>query len=160
VSKELSAQSASITTPAIAVPVVSSWVRPAGIVLAGSALVAVCAHVALPLVFTPVPLTLGPLAVLLLGLLLSPRLAAATLAALPKARSDCPSSLPARSRLPASLTCLAPPVAILSPTPLPSPWSLCSGGAPAAVSRQPWPPQPHLCFPRGFGERTLLPASG
>jgi biotin transport system substrate-specific component len=56
-------------------------VRPAGIVLAGSALVAVCAHVALPLVFTPVPLTLGPLAVLLLGLLLSPRLAAATLAA-------------------------------------------------------------------------------
>ena len=80
-SKELSAQSASITTPAIAVPVVSSWVRPAGIVLAGSALVAVCAHVALPLVFTPVPLTLGPLAVLLLGLLLSPRLAAATLAA-------------------------------------------------------------------------------
>ena len=33
----------------------------AGIVLAGSALVAVCAHVALPLYFTPVPLTLQPL---------------------------------------------------------------------------------------------------
>ena len=43
--------------------------------------VAVCAHIALPLHFTPVPLTLQPFAVLLLGLLLSPRLAAATLAA-------------------------------------------------------------------------------
>ena len=58
-----------------------SWLRNAGIVVAGSALVAVCAHAALPLIFTPVPLTLGPLAVLLLGLLLSPRLAAATLGA-------------------------------------------------------------------------------
>jgi biotin transport system substrate-specific component len=59
----------------------SSLPRKAGIVLAGSALVAVCAHVALPLYFTPVPLTLQTLAVLLLGLLLSPRLAAATLGA-------------------------------------------------------------------------------
>jgi biotin transport system substrate-specific component len=50
-------------------------------VLAGSAFVAVCAHIALPLYFTPVPLTLQTFAVLLLGLLLSPRLAAATLAA-------------------------------------------------------------------------------
>jgi biotin transport system substrate-specific component len=48
-------------------------------VLAGSAFVAVCAHVALPLYFTPVPLTLQPFAVLLLGLLLTPRLAAGTL---------------------------------------------------------------------------------
>ena len=55
--------------------------RSAGIVLAGTALMAVCAHVALPLYFTPVPLTLAPFAVLLLGLLLSPRLAASTLAA-------------------------------------------------------------------------------
>ena len=59
----------------------SSLIRQAGIVLAGSALVAVCAHIALPLYFTPVPLTLQTLAVLLLGLLLSPRLAAATLCA-------------------------------------------------------------------------------
>jgi biotin transport system substrate-specific component len=58
-----------------------SWLRNASIVMAGSALVAVCAHAALPLIFTPVPLTLGPFAVLLLGLLLSPRLAAATLGA-------------------------------------------------------------------------------
>ena len=80
-SKEPSAQLASIATPALSVPAVASWVRPAGILVAGSALVAACAHVALPLVFTPVPLTLGPLAVLLLGLLLRPRLAAATLGA-------------------------------------------------------------------------------
>jgi len=57
------------------------WMRSTGIVLAGSALVAVCAHVALPLYFTPVPLSLAPFAVLLLGLLLRPGLAATTLVA-------------------------------------------------------------------------------
>lgn len=57
------------------------WMRTTGIVLAGSALVAVCAHVALPLYFTPVPLSLAPFAVLVLGLLLTPKLAAATLGA-------------------------------------------------------------------------------
>ncbi len=57
------------------------WLRNVGIALAGSALVAVCAHVTLPLSFTPVPLTLQPFAVLLLGLVLSRRLAAATLVA-------------------------------------------------------------------------------
>lgn len=60
---------------------VASGLRAAGVVLAGSALVALCSHVALPLWFTPVPLTLQPFAVLLLGLMLSPRLAAATLGA-------------------------------------------------------------------------------
>ncbi|HET7104265.1 MAG TPA: biotin transporter BioY [Terracidiphilus sp.] len=60
---------------------VATWLRSAGVVLAGTALVAACAHVALPLWFTPVPLTLQPFAVLLLGLLLTPRLAGATLAA-------------------------------------------------------------------------------
>lgn len=50
-----------------------------GVVIGGSALMAVCAHLALPLYFTPVPLTLAPFAVLLLGLLLTPRLAAVTL---------------------------------------------------------------------------------
>jgi biotin transport system substrate-specific component len=59
----------------------SAWLRSGGIALAGSAPVAVCAHVALPLYFTPVPLSLAPFAVLLLGLLLRPRLAAATLGA-------------------------------------------------------------------------------
>lgn len=55
--------------------------RQAGVVIAGSVFVAACSHVAIPLYFTPVPLTLQPFAVLVLGLLLSPRLAAATLAA-------------------------------------------------------------------------------
>ena len=66
-----------------AVPAVRAnfWMRTAGIVLLGSAFVAVCAHVALPLYFTPVPLSLAPFAVLVLGLLLTPRLAAATLGA-------------------------------------------------------------------------------
>jgi biotin transport system substrate-specific component len=57
----------------------SAWLRSMGIVLAGSALVAVCAHITLPLYFTPVPLSLAPFGVLLLGLVLRPRLAAATL---------------------------------------------------------------------------------
>jgi biotin transport system substrate-specific component len=42
--------------------------------------VALSAHVALPLSFTPVPMTLQPLAVLVLGLVLAPELAAAALA--------------------------------------------------------------------------------
>lgn len=60
----------------------SVWLRAfgtVGVVLAGSVLAAVCAHVAVPLYFTPVPLSLAPFAVLLLGLVLSPRLAAAAL---------------------------------------------------------------------------------
>jgi biotin transport system substrate-specific component len=69
--------------PAVGVLVVApyAWLRSAGIVLVGSLFVAACAHVSLPLYFTPVPLTLQPFAVLLLGLLLSPRLAAASLLA-------------------------------------------------------------------------------
>ena len=77
-SKELSVPLTSAASP-VATP--AAWLRTAGIVLAGSAFVAVCAHVALPLYFTPVPLTLQTFAVLLLGLLLPPRLAVATLAA-------------------------------------------------------------------------------
>lgn len=50
--------------------------RPAGIVLGGSLFAALCAHVTLPLGFTPVPLSLQPFAVLLLGLVLGPRMAA------------------------------------------------------------------------------------
>lgn len=58
----------------------AAWLRIAGIVFAGSVFAALCAHIAVPLIFTPVPLTLQPFAVLLLGLLLTPRLAAATFA--------------------------------------------------------------------------------
>jgi biotin transport system substrate-specific component len=61
--------------------VVSQGLRAGGIVLAGSALVAVCAHVSIPLWFTQVPVTLQPFAVLVLGLLLGPRLAFATMVA-------------------------------------------------------------------------------
>jgi len=74
VSKELSVQLA-------AAPPSAAWLRTTGIALAGSAFVAVCAHLALPLYFTPVPLSMAPFAVLVLGLLLTPRLAAATLVA-------------------------------------------------------------------------------
>lgn len=55
--------------------------RRGAVILGGTVLAAVCAHIVLPLYFTPVPLSLQPLAVLLLGLLLSPRLAGATMAA-------------------------------------------------------------------------------
>jgi biotin transport system substrate-specific component len=87
VSKELSAQE--LSTPlspatglaSVAASRQSVWIRQAGVVLAGSALVAVCAHLSLPLYFTPVPLSLAPFAVLLIGLLLRPGLAAATLGA-------------------------------------------------------------------------------
>ncbi len=47
--------------------------------MAGSGLVALCAHAAIPLLFTPVPLSLAPFAVILLGLLLGPRMAFASL---------------------------------------------------------------------------------
>jgi biotin transport system substrate-specific component len=82
VSKEFSAPlSTQAVSSAIPASRRSAWLRSAGIALAGSAFVAVCAHVTLSLYFTPVPLSLAPFAVLLLGLLLSPRLAAATLGA-------------------------------------------------------------------------------
>lgn len=54
--------------------------RPVGIVLGGTILAALCAHVSIPLLFTPVPLSLQPFAVLLLGLILTPRMAATTFA--------------------------------------------------------------------------------
>lgn len=57
------------------------WMRNFMLVVVGSLAVAVCAHIALPLTFTPVPLTLQPFAVLLLGLLFPPGLAFATMAA-------------------------------------------------------------------------------
>ena len=76
VSKELSVPLAPSAAPASI-----TWLRASGIVLAGSALAALCAHVSIPLYFTPVPLALAPFAVLFLGLLLSPRLAAATFGA-------------------------------------------------------------------------------
>lgn len=55
--------------------------RVAGTVILGTAFLSACAHVAIPLWFTPVPLTVQPFGVLLLALLLGPRLAAGTAAA-------------------------------------------------------------------------------
>jgi biotin transport system substrate-specific component len=53
--------------------------RQTGIVIAATALVALCAHISIPLGFTPVPITLQPFAVLLLGLLLAPGISFAAL---------------------------------------------------------------------------------
>lgn len=69
-----------MAAPSLAEVRVVPALRLGGIILGGTMLAAVCAHVTLPLYFTPVPLSLQPLAVLLLGLLLSPRLAGATMA--------------------------------------------------------------------------------
>jgi len=67
--------STGVTRPAV----ISAGVSRGVAVLLGSLLVAVCAHVSIPLLFTPVPVTLQTFAVLLLGLLLGPASAFAAL---------------------------------------------------------------------------------
>jgi biotin transport system substrate-specific component len=59
--------------------VVRHFFAQISLAVAGSGLVALCAHAAVPLLFTPVPLSLAPWAVLFLGLVLGPRLAFASL---------------------------------------------------------------------------------
>jgi len=54
--------------------------RTAGVAVIASLFVAICAHISLPLLFSPVPLTMQPFAVLLLALLLEPATAFAALA--------------------------------------------------------------------------------
>ena len=56
-----------------------AWPTVGGVVLA-TALVALCAHISVPLGFSPVPVTMQTFAVLLLGLLFSPGAAFACLA--------------------------------------------------------------------------------
>lgn len=56
------------------------WRSPLA-VLSATALVALCAHIAIPLGFTPVPVTMQTFAVLLIGLLFSPTAAFISLAA-------------------------------------------------------------------------------
>ncbi len=55
--------------------------RAGGVVLAGTGLLALCAHIALPLPFTPVPGTMQTFAVLLLGMALGPVLGPLTMVA-------------------------------------------------------------------------------
>jgi biotin transport system substrate-specific component len=55
------------------------FARQGGIAIAATAFVALCAHISIPLGFTPVPITLQPFAVLLLGLVLAPGLSFAEL---------------------------------------------------------------------------------
>lgn len=69
-----------VSTGAAHPAAVSSGVRRGVAVLLGSLLVAICAHVSIPLFFTPVPITLQTFAVLLLGLTLTPATAFAALA--------------------------------------------------------------------------------
>jgi biotin transport system substrate-specific component len=67
------------TTSATAVITARQLAGQAGIVIAATALVALCAHISIPLGFSPVPITLQPFAVVLLGLLLAPRLSFAAM---------------------------------------------------------------------------------
>jgi len=53
--------------------------RKTGIAIAATVFIAICAHIALPLPWTPVPLVAQDLAVLIVGFLLGPQLGAATL---------------------------------------------------------------------------------
>jgi biotin transport system substrate-specific component len=54
------------------VPAHATLVDKAILAVAASVLVAICAHLSVPLWFTPVPLTLGNMAVILVGLTLGP----------------------------------------------------------------------------------------
>ena len=67
--------------PSSSVATSADRLRKAGMVLAGTVFLALCAHLSIPMGFTPVPLSLQPFGVLLLGLLLSPAMAAMTLGA-------------------------------------------------------------------------------
>ena len=127
--------------------------RAVGIVLAGSAFVAVCAHVALPLWFTPVRFTLQPFAVLLLGLLLAPPLAAATLVAyLVEGAAGLPVFAPGPGFGAGSPICLDQPAATSWPIPLLPASSRSSG----AARRAAFPPRPCSA---AMGDLSFSPAA-
>ncbi|ADW68684.1 biotin transporter BioY [Granulicella tundricola] len=65
--------------PVSFVPRNATLVDKAILAVAGSVFVAICAHVSVPLWFTPVPLTLGNMAVILVGLCLGPSTAFAAM---------------------------------------------------------------------------------
>jgi biotin transport system substrate-specific component len=68
-------------SPALAPSSARRIAEPVAVILLGTLFLAVCAHVSIPLWFTPVPVTLQTFAVLLLGLTLSPRLSVVTMVA-------------------------------------------------------------------------------
>jgi biotin transport system substrate-specific component len=66
-------QTAGSITPSTLQPTLASQLaRQTALVVSGSLFVAICAHISVPLFFTPVPLTMQNFAVLLLGLLMEP----------------------------------------------------------------------------------------
>src|ERR1043166_7917886 len=56
-----------------------SMAKSAGFVLGASVLMAISAHISIPLFFSPVPVTMQPLAMLLIAFFLGPRRAAASM---------------------------------------------------------------------------------
>lgn len=62
-------------------PLARPLLRDGLLILAGSALMALCAQISIPLPFTPVPLSMQTFGVLLIGALYGPRLAALTMLA-------------------------------------------------------------------------------
>jgi biotin transport system substrate-specific component len=72
--------SISTTAPALQIhDLPRSFVGRALLAIGATAFIAICAHVSVPLYFTPVPVTLQTFAVLVIGLLFGPALAASTL---------------------------------------------------------------------------------
>ena len=69
----------SATATRLALPASGTLLRNASLCVAATALIAACAHMAVPLPFTPVPVTMQTFAVLLVGLTLGPTLGFATL---------------------------------------------------------------------------------
>jgi biotin transport system substrate-specific component len=67
------------TSAASATSRTQSLLRHAGLVIAATVVIAICAHIALPLPWTPIPLVAQDLAVLVVGLLFGPQLGFATL---------------------------------------------------------------------------------
>jgi biotin transport system substrate-specific component len=61
-----------VATPTLRPTLATHIMRQTTLVVCGSVLVALCAHISIPLIFTPVPLTMQNFAVLLLGLLMEP----------------------------------------------------------------------------------------
>lgn len=72
-------QTAAVQQPNAALSGARRLALQGGIAVAATAFVALCAHISIPLGFTPVPITLQPFAVLLLGLILAPQLSLAAL---------------------------------------------------------------------------------